>query len=487
MLVKEKSEKNLMIDKSQFNFDKKLGFLNKIGVYGYDEFEDIIMSALVTEDPLLLIGSTGTGKTYLLNNLSIALGLKHRHYNASLISFDDLVGFPYPDEQKQGIKYLQTEYTVWDAQSILLDEISRCKPENQNKLFSILYEKKIQGMEMKNLIYRWAAMNPCNNSQDLTDIYTGSQPLDMALADRFSLFIESKDWSELNQEEKELIGKPLDKEIDESVKKELKENLNLWKKEFALLSKKDLKEINQYSIVVADALNSAAIRFSPRRVKQLARNLTALTAVKNKIEQEKFLTVLKCSLPHKCWGFYPPEDKILAAHNFACKGLKSKRSSWSMSFLTEKSLPKKIEIFLDKCKDPEEGSEVIMTFLEKAPKVVSYAFAFAVYPLAAIGKLNIDSEAVDRLGELAMSLYKVDKRVTYDALIVPPCPQQPLSGVDYQDVWNYCRKIKDPKRRKIAKQFLSACLVEKIDLKEAFAIEPELYKCIQIIKGREKI
>ena len=72
-------------------------YLSALGVYGFGAIEPVILAALVTEDPLLLIGASGTGKTYLLNSLSEALDLEHRHYNASLISFDDLVGFPYPD------------------------------------------------------------------------------------------------------------------------------------------------------------------------------------------------------------------------------------------------------------------------------------------------------------------------------------------------------------------------------------------------------
>jgi len=70
--------------------------LADLGVYGFDRHETTILARLVTEDPLLLVGRSGTGKTFLLNTLSEALGLEHRHYNASLISFDDLVGFRTP-------------------------------------------------------------------------------------------------------------------------------------------------------------------------------------------------------------------------------------------------------------------------------------------------------------------------------------------------------------------------------------------------------
>lgn len=53
----------------------KMSHLRDLGVYGFDSLEPVILAALVTEDPMLLIGASGTGKTYLLNSLSEALGL----------------------------------------------------------------------------------------------------------------------------------------------------------------------------------------------------------------------------------------------------------------------------------------------------------------------------------------------------------------------------------------------------------------------------
>jgi MoxR-like ATPase len=156
--------------------------LADLGVYGFDRHETTILAALVTEDPLLLVGRSGTGKTFLLNTLSEALGLEHRHYNASLISFDDLVGFPYPDETRATVRFLETPATVWGAESVLIDEISRCKPEHQNRLFSLVHERRLQGLPLQRLRYRWAAMNPCTADQGGVEDYSGSEPLDPALA-----------------------------------------------------------------------------------------------------------------------------------------------------------------------------------------------------------------------------------------------------------------------------------------------------------------
>jgi len=46
-----------------------------LGVYGFDRHQTTILAALVTEDPLLLVGRSGTGKTFLLNTLSEARAL----------------------------------------------------------------------------------------------------------------------------------------------------------------------------------------------------------------------------------------------------------------------------------------------------------------------------------------------------------------------------------------------------------------------------
>ena len=209
------------------------GRLVPLGVYGFKEQELAILTALVTRDPMLLIGRSGTGKTFLLNSLSEALGLEHRHYNASLISFDDLVGFPYPDENKSTIRFLETPATVWGAESVLVDEISRCKPEHQNRLFSLVHERRVQGIALEKLRYRWAAMNPCSGDQgDITEDYMGSQPLDPALADRFAVIIEVGDWGSLSAIDRKRIADPAGEGALSNDGGALAGDLQLWRRRF---------------------------------------------------------------------------------------------------------------------------------------------------------------------------------------------------------------------------------------------------------------
>ena len=99
--------------------------LERLGIVGMETVEPVILAALIQQDPLLLIGPHGTGKSYLLNRLAATLGLRHRHYNASLLNFDDLVGYPLPNGSG-GLDYVQTPASIWGAQSVFIDEISRC-------------------------------------------------------------------------------------------------------------------------------------------------------------------------------------------------------------------------------------------------------------------------------------------------------------------------------------------------------------------------
>ena len=121
-------------------------WLEPLGLIGMQSIEAPLLAALVTEQPLLLIGPHGTAKSLLLGRVASALGLTFRHYNASLLNFDDLVGFPVPAENRT-LEYLKTPAAIWGAGAVIFDEISRCRVDIQNKLFPIIHERKVQGLD----------------------------------------------------------------------------------------------------------------------------------------------------------------------------------------------------------------------------------------------------------------------------------------------------------------------------------------------------
>lgn len=379
-------------------------YLESIGVYGFSKSAIVVLAALVTEDPLLLIGECGTGKTFLLNSLSEALALEHRHYNASLIQFDDLVGFPYPSEDRRKVEYLETPATVWAAQSVLVDEISRCKPEHQNRLFSLVHERKVQGLSIDNLVYRWAAMNPAGLDSDQG--YSGSEPLDPALADRFALLVEAPDWSGLDAAARRRIADPSGEGAISDDGGELARCLTIWKKIFQLRIAQCPQPIVEYAVQATSLLGNTGIRLSPRRSRMISRSLLAACIVAGtETDESVFRAVLEASLPQKAWGADIRPDAVAAAHNAAWDlAHASGKRFWLTEFHSETTMAGKVRLLLESCPDPDTGSAAVAEYLARTELGSPWdgvAFAMALYPAAASGKLpTIGGEGIADLGRL---------------------------------------------------------------------------------------
>lgn len=143
-------------------------------------------------------------QSLLLSRLCEALDLTWRHYNASLINYDDLVGYPLPDDAGN-LKFVQTPASIWGAEAVFIDEISRCRPDMLNRLFPIIHERRIQGLPLTDLRFRWAAMNPPSDPDADEGNYVGSEPLDPALADRFPYIITIPAFATLSAIDQKLV------------------------------------------------------------------------------------------------------------------------------------------------------------------------------------------------------------------------------------------------------------------------------------------
>lgn len=383
-------------------------FLKQLGVFGYAPVEPIILAALTTGDPLLLVGKAGTGKTFLLNSLSEALGLVHRHYNASLIAFDDLVGFPWPDEKSGGIRYIETPATVWQAESVLVDELNRCKPEHQNRLFSLIQERRIQGLKLEKLRYRWAAINPPGLDQD-GETYSGCEPLDSALADRFAFLVNVSDWAELRVEDQKLITDPRGEGAISHDQCGLAAFIEEARARLEEKIKNPPQIVLDYCRSVATVLGQAGIRISPRRVRQLARNLLALECVSQQPRERLFHLGLKWSLPQR-GGTTPPSDAVVAgAHRTAWDnvGLDGEEK-WLHEFHLIPDLPKKISHLLTGT-SPDAGTIAVSQFLANASVQDGAIFAFSLFPaLVANPGSVIGDQGLQELGRIAQEILHID-------------------------------------------------------------------------------
>jgi MoxR-like ATPase len=465
------------------------GRLAALGVYGFDDQEPIILAALTSGDPMLLIGRSGTGKTFLLNSISEALGLEHRHYNASLISFDDLVGFPYPDEAKSAVRFLETPATVWGAESVLIDEISRCKPEHQNRLFSLVHERRIQGLALTRLRYRWAAMNPCTIDQSAGEEYLGAEPLDPALADRFAVILEVGDWEALSDADRRLVANPAGEGVVADDGGRLKAELAQWQSAFAVELDHCPACIIDYVCAVTTALREGGIRLSPRRARLFTRTLLAATlvegfapdAIGSRAGEALFRKVLDASLPQRAWGATPEVEKVVAAHRLAWDAtMLEGREQWLHHFHLQRPLDRKARLLLEACPDADTGTLAVEQLLANESRERAAAFALAAYPAAVEGRLPIGAEGVNDLGRFAQPLLTIDGEISW---------RERLSEKDttHPELTAYAPVLSrlGAARRERAQQLFCFCILNNLTIGQPREFEQEFHRCVEVFrKGR---
>ena len=316
-----------------------------LGVYGWGELDTVLLAAVASEAPLLLVGSHGCAKSFFLEKLAGELGLRFRFYNASLINYDDLVGIPMPSEDRKRLEYITTPTAIWDAEVVFLDEINRTKPELQNKLFPIIHEKRVQGTFLDKLRFRWAAMNPPVPDADFDEVtYLGAEPLDTALADRFAFIVEVPAWNELSHESRMSIlhdrrrgSRPFPVPIDRLV--------GTCRQELDILREHPPEHVCAYLILLWDELRKVGVTLSTRRMSMLFENImathAAVSTLKHPTGEEDVADwntsvwqALQHSLPQRAQGTAPELLKIRAAHLQAWTLMNQTRGSEEYLLLT---------------------------------------------------------------------------------------------------------------------------------------------------------
>jgi MoxR-like ATPase len=301
-----------------------------LGVQGWGHLDPVLLAALATESPLLLVGPHGTAKSLLIERIAVALGLEMRHYNASLLNYDDLVGIPLPEEDGNSLRFVATPGAIWDAEFVFFDEISRCRPDLQNKLFPIIHERRLVGIPLSQLRHRWSAMNPpapedTDTTAQTAEYYLGSEPLDPALADRFPFVVPVPSWKNLSKADQRRVvswrgesaqtgagnERPLSELVIDcaQIMAELEEQLDDW--------------LVDYVVCVVDLLEQAKLPQSPRRARMLARSIVAVQAARMVLEgQEADLEssaeiALMFGLPQNAAEVPPSQSTVVAAHKQA--------------------------------------------------------------------------------------------------------------------------------------------------------------------------
>jgi MoxR-like ATPase len=317
---------NMTVDPKQ---STRLGITQSLGIQGWGHLDPVLLAALATRSPLLLVGPHGTAKSLLIERIAGALGLSMRHYNASLLNYDDLVGIPIPEEGNDSLKFITTPGSIWDAEFVFFDEISRCRPDLQNKMFPVIHERRIAGIQLECLQHRWAAMNPpapdeLDSKNQSVTYYLGSEALDPALTDRFPFVVPVPDWKQLSKEDRRRLVSwqspnghdsgdyedtlPLPELVQQCADliPQLEAELGEW--------------LSDYIVLVVDLLDKAQLPQSPRRAGMLARSVVALHAARLVLEgdecelEDSAEIALGFGLPQNASEVPPSISTVVAVH-----------------------------------------------------------------------------------------------------------------------------------------------------------------------------
>lgn len=362
-------------------------------IQGWHHLDAVILAALATEAPVLLIGRHGTAKTLLVERLSGALGLNFRHYNASLLNYDDLVGIPIPEEDEDQLRFITTPGAIWDAEFVFFDEISRCRPDLQNKLFPIIHERRIVGMPLHQLRYRWAAMNP--PSPDNIDFeasageyYLGSEPLDPALTDRFPFVIPVPNWHELSRDDqRRLLARRMrtsDNGTLESAKWSLHDLVKQCRERMPQVEDEVTDWLVDYLIAAMDLLAKAKLSQSTRRAQMLKQSIVAIHTARCVLEGDEVeLTdsaeiALLYGIPQNATDVPPSPAALVAIHRQAWELTHMLDDEVWRTILEETDALKRVLIADDLGVEDEELSHLItqaLSSLTAEPRRVSVATA----------------------------------------------------------------------------------------------------------------
>jgi MoxR-like ATPase len=299
------------------------GPLRELGIVGYDQVEPVVLAALATETPLLLIGAHGTAKSMLLARLAQALGLSSRHYNASLVNYDDLIGYPVPGDDGS-LRFVQTPASIWDAEVVFVDELSRARPDMLNRLFPIIHERVVQGMPLPKLRYRWAAMNPPATEHDDASSYLGSEPLDPALADRFGFVLAVPAWSGLSSADQDAVITSTDTPPTPEARAAVIATIDAIRREIPIVLEYAGAAITEAVREIVRHAGTLGLALSGRRAAMLYRNIAAVHAARlvhlptADLVDSSWLA-LSTSIPQRAQGIAFDSTRLLAAHGSVWK------------------------------------------------------------------------------------------------------------------------------------------------------------------------
>jgi MoxR-like ATPase len=236
-------------------------------------------------------------------------------------------------------------------------------------------------------------MNPPTTDDD-DNGYSGSEPLDAALADRFAFIVDMPTWAQFTLAQQLDVIQTEEKPISQSEARYLQEVISRTEKILSRLDTTFTSGIAQYVQLVIALLAQAGLLFSPRRATLLYRNILAINAASLAINpnvglSDVTLVALRSSLPQRAQGIAIPEVKLLSAHKEAIRSIHLSLKDPLRAILCASSPLERIQLAVKATKLPKsEFSRVTADALAQLPHGSREAAIVHLFETGAVGRLN---------------------------------------------------------------------------------------------------
>ena len=156
-----------------------------------EELLTVLSACALGGRAMLLLGEHGCGKTTFCQLVAELFGWEGKwvYYNAAVDDMVTVMGLPdLKVREGKPLRFVCHERAIWDKHLVLIDEITRATPENQNMWLEIVGQGTLKGRKLPCRLLV-ATANPST--------YAGAFELDRALLDRFTVVCPFPDAGDL--------------------------------------------------------------------------------------------------------------------------------------------------------------------------------------------------------------------------------------------------------------------------------------------------
>jgi MoxR-like ATPase len=168
-----------------------------------------------------------------------------------------------------------------------------------------------------------------------------------------------------------------------------------------------------------------------------------------------------------------------AAHRLAWEAASKSETRWVDMMFAEVKLERKLDVLLKHCPSPDDGTQAVAQILASEAADRAAAFAFVLYPAAAMGKLPVGPEGANDLGRLATPILTIDAEVTWTERGSVQAQHHPA----YNEFAGVIGSLNGARAER-ARQFFSWCLVEKVTVTDPAGLEKQMNACVTLLKKK---